>query len=189
MDREREGRDDSRALEAGDGAFPGDVQRLAPAGERFARAVGAAVVGAGLFPNRASRGGLRLTPEYWKRVTELFEAAAEHEPAEWADFVARATGGDPALAEEVLRLLASDEKAGAFLSRPPGLLSSDVAAETSDHFAGRTLSRYRLEEPLGAGGMGLLYRATDLTLGRSVAVKLLARHLVTNEFAGALRRS
>ncbi len=53
----------------------------------------------------------------------------------------------------------------------------------SDPFAGRVLSHYRLEARLGEGGMGLLYRATDLALGRSVAIKLLARHLVGDEIA------
>src|SRR5215471_6987613 len=52
-----------------------------------------------------------------------------------------------------------------------------------DPFVGRVLSHYRLEERLGAGGMGVLYRATDLSLGRSVAIKLLARHLVADETA------
>ncbi len=55
----------------------------------------------------------------------------------------------------------------------------------ADLLIGRVLSHYRLEEPLGAGGMGVLYRATDLKLGRSVAVKLLARHLVSDETAKA----
>ncbi len=54
-----------------------------------------------------------------------------------------------------------------------------------DPFAGRVLSNYRLEERLGGGGMGMLYRATDLKLGRAVAIKLLARHLVSDETAKA----
>jgi len=58
-------------------------------------------------------------------------------------------------------------------------------AISSDPFIGRVLSHYRLEEQLGAGGMGVLYRATDLKLGRAVAIKLLARHLVTDETAKA----
>ena len=54
-----------------------------------------------------------------------------------------------------------------------------------DPFIGCVLSHYRLEERLGAGGMGLLYRATDLALGRAVAIKLLARHLVSDPTAKA----
>ena len=63
-----------------------------------------------------------------------------------------------------------------------------LAGETAlavDPFVGRVLSHYRLDERLGAGGMGVLYRATDLKLARAVAVKLLARHLVTDETAKA----
>jgi eukaryotic-like serine/threonine-protein kinase len=58
-----------------------------------------------------------------------------------------------------------------------------AAPKHTDPFSGRVLSHYRLEERLGSGGMGLLYRATDLALGRAVAVKLLARHLVSDESA------
>src|SRR5215472_8217454 len=59
------------------------------------------------------------------------------------------------------------------------------AAPGVDPFVGRVLSHYRLEEPLGQGGMGLLYRATDLKLARAVVIKLLARHLVSDETAKA----
>src|SRR5216684_1715196 len=62
---------------------------------------------------------------------------------------------------------------------------SKPAANAKDAFIGRVLEHYRLEERLGAGGMGLLYRATDLTLKRAVAVKLLARQLVSDETAKA----
>ena len=50
---------------------------------------------------------------------------------------------------------------------------------------GRVLSHYRLEEPLGAGGMAIVYRATDLKLGRAVAIKLLTRQLAGDEGAKA----
>ena len=60
---------------------------------------------------------------------------------------------------------------------------SEGSAIAPDRFLGRVLSHYRLEEQLGTGAMGVLYRATDLKLGRSVAIKFLARHLVADETA------
>ena len=42
---------------------------------------------------------------------------------------------------------------------------------------GTTFGRYRLESPIGRGGMGVVYRATDLSLERPVALKLIAPEL------------
>ena len=51
---------------------------------------------------------------------------------------------------------------------------------------GRTLSHYRVLEQIGAGGMGIVYRAHDEQLERSVAIKVLTPGLLTDE--GARRR-
>lgn len=38
---------------------------------------------------------------------------------------------------------------------------------------GRELSHFRVLEEIGAGGMGVVYRAVDLSLNRAVAIKVL----------------
>jgi len=49
---------------------------------------------------------------------------------------------------------------------------------------GRTLGHYRIEAPLGAGGMGVVYRARDTQFKRPVAIKVLGEHLQADPAAG-----
>ena len=125
-----------------------------------------------------------MTPERWGQLEELYLAARALPPSERMAFLERA---DPELRATVASILAQEDvpergdapqEDGAFLNRPAweghesllkhdGPLQAEIPVSVGEH-----LGPYRIEQKIGQGGMGTVYRATDTRLDRPVAIKI-----------------
>ena len=129
-----------------------------------------------------------MTPERWQHVKNVFYAALERPSAERASFIESACAGDEASREEVSQLVWAHDEPGEFLNMPAfEMAARSLALTRSGEFAeGRVLDHYRIDRPIGVGGMGEVYLAEDIRLRRKVALKLLPASLTSDP--GRVRR-
>jgi Tol biopolymer transport system component len=114
-------------------------------------------------------------PERRRRVEELCDAALGRDARERAAFLAAACGPDEALRAEVEALLTHARTAEGFLEASMAKLAAHVlAGEHGASLVGRQIGSCKVLSLLGKGGMGEVYRARDMKLGRDVAVKVVA---------------
>jgi eukaryotic-like serine/threonine-protein kinase len=118
-----------------------------------------------------------MRSERWEQINRIYDAALEVAQAERPVFLQEACQGDEELRQEVESLLAYDQQAQQFINRPALQVTAERLAAGPPSLVGRTLGPYQILGVLGAGGMGEVYRARDTRLNRTVAIKVVPRHL------------
>ena len=125
-----------------------------------------------------------MTPERWKKVEEVFEAALERRPSDRAAYLDSACEGDESLRNQVDTLLLALDRSSQ-LPTTPGYgvaLSDTFVEETVASVIGKRMGAYRIERELGRGGMGSVYLAVraDDEFKKRVAIKLIKRGMDTD---------
>jgi serine/threonine-protein kinase len=131
----------------------------------------------------------RLRSVAWRRLQEVFDAAADLEPAARAALLDERCAGDPELRRQVESLLlhvdGDDGRVEAAVDRAMGQAADAWAAP----LVGTRVGPYRLEREIGEGGMGTVYLAVraDDEYKKRVAVKLLRAGLLGSEMRTRFR--
>ena len=94
-----------------------------------------------------------MNADRWRRVEELFHAAQARRPQERSAFLDAACSDDAALRRELEELLAQPASADVFFAKP-SLAAAPLISNATGSVIGQRIGGYRIDEAIGAGGMG-----------------------------------
>jgi eukaryotic-like serine/threonine-protein kinase len=120
----------------------------------------------------------------WEKVEALFHDVLDLPESDRQSFLDRACPQSDPLRAEINSLLEAEAPARDQLRAPPARLAADlIDRQPSGLSAGQRIRDYEIESLITMGGMGEVYLARDLRLNRPVALKILRRHLTSNDQA------
>ena len=120
-----------------------------------------------------------MTSDRWEQIERTCQAALELEESQRAAFLDQACAGDAELRREVESLLQFDTRGDRFIEEPAVEVAAKmIAREKPESLIGQQIGSYQILSLLGTGGMGVVYKARDTRLNRSVAIKVLPQDQV-----------
>src|ERR1041384_2096553 len=127
-----------------------------------------------------------MTPERWRQVDVIFQAALDLSPEERKHYVSNVCAQDTELKRDVESLLSQYDSAGELLDQPvygnTEMSVFESFIEDKDPMIGRRLGAYRIAREIGRGGMGGVYEASraDNEFNKRAAIKLVKRGMDTD---------